>query len=317
MKKIVILDSKSVNPGDLSWDGLEILADVQIYENTQPSEVIARIADASYVVTNKVQMTKEVIDACPKLKYIGVLATGYNNVDLATASAKGIVVTNIPAYSTPSVVQHVFALLLEYCNQVGHHNVRVKEGAWEQSEMFCFWDMPLTELANKTLGIIGLGQIGMGVAKVANAFGMHVVGNSRTPKNMEGVDFVSLEELYKKADVISLHSPLTEQTEGMIHKDSIAKMKDGVLLINTGRGPLVNEDDVCVALDSGKMACYMADVFSTEPPIPGSKLLYHENTIITPHYAWAPKESRARLIDIAVKNIEAAIKGKPINQVNE
>lgn len=316
MKKIVILDSKSVNPGDLSWAGLEALGEVQIYENTKPDEVIAKIADASYVVTNKVQMTKEVIDACPNLAYIGVLATGYNNVDLAAASKKEIVVTNIPAYSTPSVVQHVFALLLEYCNQVGHHNVRVKQGAWEQSEMFCFWDMPLVELAGKTLGIIGLGQIGMGVAKVANAFGMRVVGNSRTPKDIEGVDFVSLEEVYAGADIISLHSPLTEQTEGMINKASIGKMKDGVLVINTGRGPLVNEDDVCLALDSGKIACYMADVFSTEPPIPGSRLLYHEKTIFTPHYAWAPKESRARLIDIAVKNVAAAMKGMPVNQVN-
>lgn len=316
MTKIVVLDGASVNRGDLSWADFETLGALRVYENLKKEDVVASIGDSEIVLTNKVVIDKTVLDACPSIKYIGVLATGYNTIDLAYAAEKDVVVTNIPAYSTESVVQHVFALLLEYCSRVGYHDLRVKAGAWEASELFGFWDYPIQELSGKTLGIVGLGQIGTGVAKVANAFGMMVLGNARTPKTMEGVTFVSLEELYQEADIVTLHCPLTAETEGMINKNTIGAMKEGVILINTGRGPLVAEDDVASALDTGKLAAYLADVFSSEPPKPGSRLLYHPKTIITPHYAWAPKEARTRLLQIAHDNIVAFLEGVPKNQVN-
>ncbi len=316
MKKIVILDAYSVNPGDLSWDAFSNLGEPALYDNTSPADTVARIGDAEIILTNKVVIDEQVIAACKNLKYVGVLATGYNVVDLQAAARAGIVVTNIPAYSTQSVVQHVFALLLDYCSKVAYHSAEVKKGRWENNSLFCFWDYPLIEIWGKTLGILGLGKIGEGVAKAANAFGMKVIASSRTPKEIEGVEFVSREELFRRSDFITLHCPLTEETKGIVNKESIGAMKDGVVIINTGRGPLVNEGDMVQALDSGKAAAYLADVFATEPPAKNNPLIRHERSIITPHYAWAPREARMRLMDIAYKNIEAFQKGSPINKVN-
>lgn len=316
MSKMAVLDGYSVNPGDLSWERFEELAEVSVYDNTPPILVAKRIESSELVLTNKVVMDSALIDASQNLKYIGVLATGYNVVDLAAASRRGICVTNIPAYSTQSVVQHVFALILERCSRVAHHDTRVKTGAWENNDMFCFWDYPLVEIAGKTLGILGLGQIGSGVAKVANAFGMKVLAYTRTGKEVEGVECVSLNELLEKSDILTLHTPLTDATKGIINQETIKKMKDGVMIVNTGRGPLVVEEDVLMGLKSGKIGCYMADVFSKEPPEKGNRLLRQENTIITPHYAWAPKEARTRLMEIAYQNVKAFLAGRPIHQVN-
>ncbi len=316
MAKITLLDGYSVNPGDLCWDTFRGLGDFTVYDKTPADLTVERIGDSDMVLSNKVLLTRGVIESCKNLKYIGVLATGYNNVDLEAASEHGITVTNIPAYSTQSVVQHVFALLLEHCSKVAHHDARVKAGAWENNDMFCFWDYPLIELWGKTLGIVGFGRIGSSVAKVALAFGMKVLACTRTKKEMSGVEFVSLEELLQKSDCITLHAPLADATKGMINKDTIRKMKDGVMIVNTGRGLLIVEQDVLDGLNSGKISCYMADVFSTEPPAKGNRLIRQKNTIITPHYAWAPKEARMRLMGIAYDNIKAYLGGHVKNKVN-
>lgn len=316
MKKIVILDAYSVNPGDLSWDAFQSLGELVIYDNTSADKAVERIGDAEIILTNKVVIDKKVLEACKTLKYVGVLATGYNTVDLKVAAEAGVIVTNIPAYSTQSVVQHVFALILDYCSKVAYHSAEVKKGRWENNDMFCFWDYPLIELWGKTLGIFGLGKIGEGVAKAANAFGMKVIAFSRTEKQIEGVEFVSKEDVYKRSDILTLHCPLTDETKGMINAAAIGSMKDGVVIINTGRGPLVNEGDMVTALDSGKVAAYLADVFSSEPPPKNHALIRHPRSIITPHYAWAPKEARMRLMEIAYQNIKAFQTGSPVNQVN-
>lgn len=308
---IVILDGYTTNPGDLSWDGFAQLGELTVYDHTQPEEVIARIGDAPIVITSKTVITAEIMAACPQIRYIGVLATGYNMVDLAEAKKRGIVVTNIPAYSTQAVAQHVFALLLEVCNHVGHHHQAVQEGRWTRTRDFCFWDFPLVELAGKTMGIVGYGRIGQATAAIAQAFGMKVL----CCRQSGGEGMITLEEVLRNSDVISLHCPLTDSNAGFINAETIAKMKDGVLLINTARGGLINEADLRDALLSGKVRAAAVDVASVEPIREDNPLLGLDNCIITPHVAWASQESRQRLMDTAIANVHAYLAGTPINHV--
>ncbi len=317
--KIVILDGYTGNPGDLSWEGFEKLGELTVWDRTSSEEVRERIKDAEIIISNKTKLTSEVFDAFPKMRYLGVLATGYNIVDLEAADRHHVTVTNIPAYSTATVAQHTIALLLELCNHVGQHNASVQEGNWSACRDFCYWETPIIELDGKTMGLIGFGNIARAVARVAEGLGMNIVAYCRHPDRTlenERIHFASLEELYAVSDVISLHCPLTEQTRGMICRESIAKMKDGVLLLNTARGPLVVERDLREALESGKIGGAGVDVASREPIQPDNPLLGAKNCIITPHIAWAAKEARARLIDIAVKNVEAFLAGRPVNVVN-
>ena len=312
MKKIVVLDGFAANPGDIGWDGLEKLGQLTVYDRTAAGEILPRIGDAEMVLTNKVPISAETMDACPGMKYIGVLATGYNIVDVAAARERGIVVTNIPAYSTDSVAQMVFALLLEVCHRVGHHNQAIQEGRWSTGKDFCFWDYPLIELRGKTMGIIGYGQIGRAVAQIARAFGMTVIAWG--PRCKEDC-CVPLTELYARSDVISLHCPLFPENAGMIGREALAQMKDGVILINTARGGLIDEMALREALLSGKVYAAAADVVSVEPIQPDSPLLGLDNMLLTPHIAWAPKEARVRLMNIAVQNAAAYLQGAPINNV--
>ena len=315
--RIVVLDGYTLNPGDLSWAGLEQYGTVEVYDRTAPGEVIDRIGDAEIVFTNKTPITQKVLEACPSVRFIGVLATGYNVVDTKAAKDKGIPVCNIPTYGTDAVAQYAFALILELCHHVGEHNRSVKQGDWAACPDFCYSNYPLIELAGKTLGIIGYGRIGRRTAQIARAFGMKVVAFDEYPgENNEEVALVSLDELFGCSDVISLHCPLFPSTEGMICKENLNKMKDGVLLINTSRGPLVKEEALAQALHSGKVAGAAVDVVSTEPISPDNVLLREENCLITPHIAWAPKESRQRLMDIAVRNLGAFLDGDPENVVN-
>lgn len=317
--KIVILDGYTENPGDLSWKGFEQLGDLTIYDRTAKEEIVSRIGDAEIVITNKTPISAETFAACPSIKYVGVLATGFNVVDINEATQRRIVVTNIPTYGTSAVAQYVFALLLEICHHVGHHAETVKEGRWAESPDFSYWDFPLIELYGKTMGIIGYGRIGQATAKIGVALGMKVLAYNDVelslPANDE-IKMVTLDELFEGADIISLHCPLFPSTEGMINKDSIAKMKDGVILINTSRGPLIVEEDLKAALDSGKVYAAGLDVVSVEPIKKDNVLLTCKNCLITPHIAWAPKESRQRLMDIAVNNLESFMKGSPVNVVN-
>ena len=310
--KIVVLDGYAANPGDLSWAPLEALGELTVYDRTPADQVAARIADAELVLTNKTVLTRELIAGAKGLKYIGVLATGYNVVDVAAAAELGVVVTNIPAYSTDSVAQLVFALLLEICHNVGHHSQAVHAGRWTSNADFCFWDAPLIELAGKTLGVVGYGRIGHRVAEIARCFGMNVIAWTRTPRDPE---CVSLDELLSRSDVISLHCPLFPETKNLINRDTIAKMKDGVILINTSRGPVVNDADLRAALESGKVYAAGADVSTVEPIPADSPLLGAKNMFLTPHIAWATFEARERLMDIAVKNVEAFLAGTPVNTV--
>ena len=310
--KIVILDGYTENPGDLSWDALAALGELMVYEHTPAEDVISRIGDAQIVLTNKTPITAEVFAACPCVRYVGVLATGYNVVDVAAARKRGVVVTNVPTYGTQAVAQYVFALLLEICHHVGHHNQQVQQGRWTQGRDFCFWDYPLIELAGKTFGVIGYGRIGRAAAELARAFGMEVVACS---PHGEGPEMVSLDELLRRSDVISLHCPLKPENTGLINRETIARMKDGVILINTARGPLVNEYDLREALLSGKVQAAAVDVASVEPIRADNPLLGLENCLITPHIAWAPKESRQRLMDVAVENVRAYLAGKTQNNV--
>lgn len=317
MSRIVVLDGYTLNPGDLSWEGLEKLGELTVYDRTPVEEIVPRIGDAEYVFVNKVPITRETLEACPNLKFIGVLATGYNIVDVQAARERGVVVTNVPTYGTAAVAQSVFALLLEICHHVGHHSAEVFQGRWTTNPDWCFWDYPLIELAGKTMGIIGFGRIGRAVARLAQAFGMQVVAhNPNLSGVVDGVTMVELDELLGVSDVISLHVPLTPQTQGLINKESIAKMKDGVILINTARGPLIVEEDLKEALDAGKVYAAGLDVVSVEPIQPDNVLLSCKNVFITPHIAWAPKESRQRLMDIAVENLRQFMAGNPINVVN-
>ncbi len=317
--KIVVLDGYTLNPGDLSWSGLEDLGEVTLYDRTPKGEIIQRIEDAEVVITNKTPLSEEVFTNCPKIKYVGVLATGYNVVDIEAAKSNGVVVTNIPTYGTTAVGQFVFALLLELCHHVGDHSSAVKSGDWGSSKDFCFWNYPLVELADKTFGILGFGRIGQNAAKVAQGFGMKVIAYDPTMEigeTVAGATTVSLDTLFVESDVISLHCPLFPETEGIINKDSISKMKDGVKIINTSRGPLIKECDLAEALNSGKVSGAAVDVLAVEPPKGLNTLMKAKNCIVTPHIAWAPKESRSRLMDIAVANLKDFLNGSPVNVVN-
>ena len=312
MSKIVILDGFVANPGDLSWEPLAQLGELTVYDYTAPQDVSARIGDAPIILTNKTVISAEVMAACPNLRYIGVLATGYNVVDIAEAKKRGIVVTNVPAYSTPTVAQFTMALLLEICLHVGHHSRVVHEGKWSACRDFAFWDYPLMELQGKTIGIVGYGSIGKEVAKVAQAFGMKVLAYSRHGAE----DFhTELDELYAKADIVSLHCPLTAENTGMINAATIAKMKDGVILINTARGGLINEADLRNALLSGKVYAAASDVTCKEPINADSPLLGVPNMIITPHIAWAATEARQRLLSVAIDNVRQYLAGSVQNNV--
>ena len=311
--KIVVLDGFAANLGDLSWDGIRELGDVTVYERTPASLTVERAQGAEAIFTNKTLITREVMEQLPDLKYVGVLATGYNVVDVACAKEKGITVTNIPAYSTDSVAQMVFALLLEICQHVGHHSSAVHAGRWTACRDFCFWDFPLMELAGKTMGIVGYGRIGKRVAEIARCFGMHVLAWTRTPRDPE---CISLEELLGRSDVISLHCPLFPETQNLIRKETIARMKDGAILINTSRGPVVNDADLRAALDSGKLMAAGLDVSTVEPIPADNPLLGCDKVFFTPHIAWATHEARARLMDIAVENARAFIAGAPVNVVS-
>lgn len=317
--KIVVLDGYTLNPGDLTWEGLEKLGELKVYDRTPEDRIIERISDAEIVFTNKTPLTRETFSKLPGIRYIGVLATGYNVVDIEAAAEYGIKVTNIPTYGTTAVAQYVFALLLEMCHHVQEHSDAVKAGEWTRCPDFCFWKYPLVELAGKTMGIIGLGRIGYTTAKIAQAFGLKVLAYDNYPNRdleEENLQYASLDELFAGSDVISLHCPLFDSTKGIINKDSIAKMKDGVLLINTSRGPLIVDEDLAAALDSGKIGGAAVDVVSEEPIEKENPLLKAKNCIITPHIAWAPKESRKRLMDIAVRNLESFLAGNTANAVN-
>lgn len=315
--KITVLDGYGLNPGDLSWEDLGKLGELTVYDRTSPSELMDRAKDSELLITNKTVLDATTIASLPKLKYIGVLATGYNVVDVEEAHKSGIVVTNIPSYSTMSVAQRVFALLLAVTDRTEHYALENRKGAWARSKDFCWWDTPLTELAGKKFGIVGMGNIGKAVSRIALAFGMEVVAYSSKEASQlpAGVAKVSLEELFEECDVISLHCPLTPSTNGMINKDSIARMKKGVILINTGRGPLVNEKDVAEELEKGKIGAFCADVLSTEPPSADNPLLTAPNSYVTPHIAWATKEARVRLMNIAVENVKAFLEGAAQNVV--
>ncbi len=311
--KIVVLDGYTENPGDLSWEGLEKLGELTVYDQTAPDQILERIGGAEAIYTNKTVLTKEILEKAPGLKFIGVLATGFNVVDIAAARKLNISVCNIPTYGTTAVAQFVFALLLEICHHVGHHNEAVQKGRWTDSPHFCFWDYPLIELHGKTMGIIGYGRIGRATAEIAKALGMNVLAFDAFYK---GPETVPMDLLLKNSDVISLHCPLTDETKNMINRNTIAQMKDGVILINTSRGPLMNEADLREALLSKKVYAAGVDVVSTEPIQRDNPLLGLSNCIITPHIAWAPKESRQRLMDVAVDNLRAFLKGTPQNVVN-
>ncbi|WP_067149006.1 D-2-hydroxyacid dehydrogenase [Pseudotamlana agarivorans] len=318
--KIVVLDGYTLNPGDLSWEGLEKIGDLTVYDRTKfESEVILKnIGNAEIVFTNKTPLTKEVIQKAPNLKYIGVLATGYNVVDVEAAKSRDIIVTNVPEYSTKSVAQFTMALLLEMCHHVGKHNQAVQNGTWSSSPDFSFWNHPLIELDGKTLGIIGFGNIGQATAKIAQAFGLNILTYSRTkyPElESETCKFVSLDELLNNSDIISLHCPLFPETKHIISKANIDKMKDGVMIINTSRGPLIHEGDLKTALNNDKVSSAAIDVASVEPIEAINPLLSAKNCIITPHIAWAPIEARTRLMKTAIENLEAFIAENPVNVV--
>lgn len=317
--KIVILDGSAANPGDLSWDGIGALGELTVYETTLQSETVSRLQGVQIALTNKTVLDKAVFNACPDLKYVGVLATGYNVVDLAAARAHGVTVTNIPAYSTDSVAQFVFALLLELCSKVALHDRAVRADRWANSSQFCFWDAPLVELAGKTMGLIGYGNTGSAVARIALAFGMKVVVNTPHPEKaapLDGVSFAGLDTVLASADVLSLHCPLFDSTRDLIRAETLAKMKDGAILINTSRGPVVNEADLAAALKSGKLYGAAVDVLAQEPPVNGSPLIGLPNCIVTPHIAWAPREARMRLMNIAAENLRAWLAGTPQNVVS-
>ena len=320
--KIVVLDGYTENPGDLSWAGLEALGEVTVYDRTayQESPLIAeRIGDAEIVVMNKTPISKETIDKCPNIKLIAVLATGYNVVDYNYAKEKGIPVCNVPTYGTASVSQFSIALLLEICHHIGHHSESVHAGNWANNADWCYWDYPLIELEGKTIGIIGFGRIGQAEGRVAKALGMNVLAYDLYPNESGKAigEYVDLDTLFAKADVITLHCNLTPENTGMINKDTIAKMKDGVILINNARGQLIVEQDVADALNSGKMGAAGLDVVYTEPIKADNPLLQAKNCIITPHISWAPKESRQRIMDITVDNVKAFLNGAPQNVVNK
>lgn len=310
--KIVVLDGYTLNPGDLSWAPLAELGEVICYDHTEREEIISRIDDAEVVLTNKTPLLRETIVSAPGLKYIGVLATGYNVVDIQVASERGIVVTNIPTYGTTAVAQYVFALLLAVCHRVEHHNQQVQQGRWTNGRDFCFWDYPLMELSGKTMGIIGYGRIGKATAQIARAFGMRVLAYDAYVRDDCCTD---LDTLLRSSDVITLHCPYSLAVDGIVNRAAFSRMKDGVILINTARGQLIDEEDLRDALLSGKVYCAALDVVRQEPILSSNPLLGMDNCLITPHIAWAPRESRERLMSIAVSNLRAYLEGVPVNVV--
>lgn len=317
--KIVVLDGYTLNPGDLTWEGLEKLGDLTVYDRTPEDKIAERIADAEIVFTNKVPITKEILEKT-NIKYIGVLATGYNIVDIEAAKQKGIPVTNIPTYGTASVAQMVFAHILEICHHVAAHSEAVKAGEWTNNPDWCFWKYPLIELDGKTMGIIGYGRIGQAVGKIAQSIGMKVLAYDKYQNKTlecETMKYVDMDNLLKNSDIISLHCPLFDDNKGIINKNTIAKMKDNVIIINTSRGQLIVEEDLAEALNQGKVYAAGLDVVSKEPIEADNPLLKAKNIFITPHIAWAPKESRQRLMDIAVDNLKAFMEGRPVNVVNK
>lgn len=317
--KIVVLDGKGVNPGDMSWSGIEQFGDLTVYERTAPDEVLSHVGDAEIALTNKTVFNADTIARLTNTKYIGVLATGYNVVDLEAASRHGIVVTNIPAYSTDSVAQHTFAHILNVTNQVDHYARASRDGEWSRCPDFCYWDRPLVELAGKNIGIVGLGHIGMKVAAIALCFGMNVYAyTSKSPDQLpQGIKKATMEGLLSVSDIITLHCPLNEKTNRHVCADTIQYMRDGVIIVNTGRGPLVDENDMAEALHTGKVGAYCADVMCSEPPSGDNPLFSEPNAYITPHVAWASVEARTRLMSIAENNIKAFIDGTPKNVVNK
>ena len=316
--KIVILDGYTANPGDLSWGSLKEMGEVTVYERTRREEIAGRAADADIVLTNKVVMDREMMALLPRLKYIGVLATGYNVVDIEAARERDIIVTNVPAYSTESVAQTVFAHLLTVTNRTEHYAEQNRQGRWAENRDFCYWDTELTELAGKTMGIVGLGHIGRRVAEIALAFGMQV--KAMTSKKAEelpaGIQKAELQSLLASADVVSLHCPLTEGTRHLIHRETLRLMKPSAILINTGRGPLVDDEALAEALNEGRLRAYCADVVTEEPPKADHPLLHAPNAFITPHIAWATVEARKRLLQTAIGNVEAFVNGHPVNVVS-
>lgn len=313
--EIVVLDGYTLNPGDLDWSGLESMAKLRVYPRTSREQAADRIGTAEIVLTNKTVIDRDLLDACPGIRYIGVLATGYNVVDVQAASERQIPVCNVPSYGTEAVAQHAMALLLELCNHVGMHDQAVRGGQWQRSGEFCFWNAPLMELAGKTMGIVGMGRIGRKTAELARAFGMKVIYYDRNCVPGEG-EPVTLQELLSRADVVSLHCPLFAQTERMINAQSLQSMKRGALLINTSRGGLVDTQALAEALQSGWLGGAALDVVPKEPIDSEDPLLQAPNCILTPHIAWAPREARARLLQTAVENVRAWMEGKPENQVN-
>lgn len=317
MYKIVLLDGYTVNPGDLSWEPLQALGQLVICDRTSPDQVAERAKDAEIILTNKVKITGTVMDQLPHLKFICVLATGYNVVDVMAAKRHGIIVSNIPAYSTMSVAQHVFALLLNLVNHVDHYASENRKGRWSHNPDFCYWDKPIVELSGKLFGIVGLGNIGSRVALIAQSFGMRVAAftSKRVEELPGGVEKMSFSDLLSHSDVLSLHCPLTQDTCHLINRQALSLMRPSAILINTARGPLVDEDAVAEALSLGRLHAYAADVLSEEPPATNNPLLGIPNAYITPHIAWASVDARQRLIDICVANVKAFLGGNPINKV--
>lgn len=319
--RIVVLDGYTLNPGDLSWDGLKSLGSCDIYDRTQLGQIVERARDAEIVLTNKTMLDAKSLQALPNLRYIGVLATGYNVVDVVAARQQGVAVTNIPAYGTRSVAQHVFALLLELTQHAGHHATTVRDGRWSASPDWCYWDRPLIELEGLCIGIVGFGRIGQAVASLANAFGMRVLAYDHRGRQMPAaqvlaVQMVDLDSLFRESDVLSLHCPLTAENRGFVNTRKLATMKSSAFLINTSRGPLVNEFDLAAALNAGQIAGAGLDVLSVEPPQKDNPLLTARNCLITPHIAWATHAARARLMKIAVDNLRGFLGGEPVNVVN-
>ena len=315
--KIIVLDGYGLNPGDLNWEGFETLGELTVYDRTLPSELMERAAGAEVLITNKTLITAENMADLPELKYIGVLATGYNVVDIDAAKDRGIVVTNIPAYSTASVAQMVFAHILNITQRVGYYADENKQGRWTKNADFCYWDTQLVELQGKKMGIVGFGNIGQATAGIAQAFGMEVCVYSSKPQFVlpSGIKKMDLDELFMECDVISLHCPLTPDTKEMVNADRLSKMKSNAILINTGRGPLINEQDLADALNEGRIAAAGLDVLSVEPSVEGNPLLTARNCFITPHIAWATLEARTRLMEIAVQNLKSYLNGQVMNNV--
>jgi len=314
---MVILDGYTLNPGDLDWSALAALGTLTVHDRTSPEQVLERARGASVLLTNKTPLPRTIIEALPDLRYIGVLATGYNVVDTAVAKERGIPVTNVPGYGTAAVAQHVFALLLELTQHTGLHSDSARAGEWSRSVDWCYWRTPLVELAGLTMGIVGYGAIGQAVARISRAFGMNVLAAVRTPRaGEEGVEFVAMGELFRRADVVSLHCPLTAETQHLVNAARLSSMKSSAFLINTGRGPLVMEADLADALRTGRIAGAAVDVLSTEPPAADNPLLAAPNCLVTPHLAWAARASRQRLMDAVVENVKAFLAGKPVNVVN-